>query len=285
MQLAFFLTFNSGLVLLFIVYSSLSLFDRTTGDSQSSPGFATIVKKLIKRINVFGYDKPFLDVTFPLSLYALILSSGIFYFKLGGHNGNMMTYAYHLITPFFLIFTYSLLNSPLKNLRSAEFINNHNYVPFMPCILLSLYLLWSSASALKDSRKWLSMEEWQHMEKNTLSYKNILNSPVIVSTLMEQNKAVYDAGQIEYFKYSHYPPGWLDGFLLSNTALSERWQEYENFVRQAVQQQAFDAVMVTPWERAPYPEGLQEYYSLVDTVEVCMFHTEQCWQLETWEPK
>jgi len=285
LQLALFLIYNSGLVLLFVVYSALSVFDRTTEDSRESLRFVTALEKLIKRINVPDYDKPFLDTAFPLSLYALILSFGLFYFKLGRHNGSMMTYAYQLITPFFLLFTYSLLNSPLKNLRSAKLINNYGYVLFMPCILLSLYLLWSSAFSLKDSREWLSMEDWRHIEKITRSHENILNSPVIVSILMEQNKAVYDAGQIEYFKYSHCPPGWLDGFLLSNTAISERWQEYENFVRQAVQQQAFDAVMVTPWERAPYPEGLQEYYSLVDTVEVCMFHTEQCWQLETWEPK
>lgn len=285
LQLALFLIFNSGLVLLFIMCSTLSVFDKTIGDFGGSLRFDAVLKNLIRQINVLNCDKPFLGTAFPLSLYALVLSFGLFYFKLGRHNGNMMTYAYQLITPFFLLFTYSLLNSPLKNLRSAKLINNHGYVLFMPCILLSLYLLWSSASALKDSSDWLSMEEWRHIEKTTHSYKNILNSPVIVSILMEQNKVAYDAGQMEYFQYSHYPSGWLDGLLLSNTEISEQWHGYEAFVRQAVRQRAFDAVMVTPWERAPYPEGLQEYYSLVDTVEVCMFHTEQCWQLETWEPK
>jgi hypothetical protein len=283
-QLEFFALSYSGIILIFIVYASLSLLDKVRSGALQNLRFDTLKKELINRINVFRYDKPFLEIAFPFSLYCLIISFGAFYFKLGRHIGNIMTYAYHLITPFFLLYIYGLLEVPLKNVPLAKRRNTYNYLILMPGILISLYLLYSSAAYLKDSPEWTDMKDWQRIEQITLSHKNIMNSQVLVSLLLAQNKPVYDTGQTEFFQYSHYPPGWLDRWLLSNADISRQWAKYENSIKQSVRQKEFDAIIITPREHRPYLEGLQEHYFLVDKVGACMFHTAQCVLLEIWEP-
>jgi hypothetical protein len=196
-----------------------------------------------------------------------------------------MTYAYHLITPFFLIYVYSLLNAPLNKAILVKRRENYNYALLLPCILVSLYLLASSASYLKDSPVWTDRRDWQQIEDITRQYKNIMNSQVLVSLLVEQNKPIYDTGQTEFFQYSHYPYEWLSDWLPSNAAISMQWTRYEASIRQSVQHKEFDAVIISPRERRPYLAGLQEHYIMVKTMDVCMFHTAQCVLLEIWEPQ
>lgn len=284
-QLEFFTIFYSGILLILIVYSSLPVLDKVQSGAWQNLRNVRIKEELISRINLFGYDKPFIKTTFPLSLYCLILSFGLFYFKLGRHVGNIMTYAYHLITPFFLIYVFSLINVPLKNIHLAKRRDNYNYALLLPGILVSLYLLYTSATYLKDSREWTDIADWRRIEQITRSHKNIMNSQVLVSLLLDQNKPVYDTGQTEFFQYSHYSVKWLDGLLLSNDKISRQWNRYENSIRQAVSQQEFDAIIVTPREHRSYLRGIEQTYSLVDKIGVCMFHTAQCALLEIWEPK
>ena len=284
-QLGFFSIFYSGIILIFIVYFSLLVLDKVQSGTLQNLRLVTIKQELINRINLFSYDKPFIETAFPFSLYCLILSFGIFYFKLGRHVGNIMTYAYHLITPFFLVYVYSLFNVPLKNIHLAKRRDNYNYVLLVPGILVSLYLLFSSATYLKDSPEWTDLEDWQRMEQITLSYKNIMNSQVLVSLLLDQNKPVYDTGQTEFFQYSHYSSNWLDGLLLPNDEISKQWTRYENSIGLAVKQEDFDAIIITSGEQRSYLQGFQEHYIMVDKVGVCMFHTAQCALLEIWEPK
>ena len=112
-----------------------------------------------------------------------------------------------------------------------------------------------------------------------------MNSQVLVSLLLAQNKPVYDTGQTEFFQYSHYPFEWLNGLLLSNAEISLQWNKYESAIRHAVSRQEFDAIIIAPWEHRSYLDGLEQSYSMVDQVGVCMFHTTQCALLEVWEPK
>jgi hypothetical protein len=285
LQLEFFSMYNSGLIVIFIVYCPMYVFDRIGGASLQSRDMRRIRQELIRRINLFSYDKPFIETAFPLALYCLILSFGVFYLKLGRHVGNLMTYAYHLITPFFLICIYSLFKLPLKNLNWVKRRDNYNYALLLPCILVSLYLLYSSASYLKDSPEWTDERDWRHLEQIMLSYKNVMNSQVLVSFLIEQNKPVYDTGQTEFFQYSHYSGDWVENWLIPNPEISRQWAEYESSINLAVQQEEFDAVIITPREHRSYLAGLEDHYLMVDTIGVCMFHSAQCALLELWEPK
>ena len=285
LQLQFFALYYSGIILIFLVYSSLLVLDKARNGSLQNLEVGRIKHELMKRIDVFRYDKPLFEIAFPFSLFCLILSFLIFYFKLGRHVGNIMTYAYHLITPFFLIYVFSLLDAPLKNISLAKRRDNYNYALLLPGILVSLYLLYSSASYLKASPEWTDMADWRRIEQITRSHKKIMNSQVLVSLLLEQNKPVYDTGQTEFFQYSHYPSGLLERWLLPNAAISQQWASYERSLRQAVRQREFDAIIITRREQRPYLDGLQDYYSMVDKVGVCMFHSAQCALLEIWEPK
>ena len=285
MQLEFFLIFYSGIILIFIASLLLFAFDKLPDAPWRNPNIESFKNNVIRRIDVFSFDKPFIAVAFPLSLFCLVLSSFLFYFKLGRHVGNIMTYAYHLVTPFFLIYIFKLIDSPLKNPNLVKRRENYGYVLLMPCILLSLYLLYASASYLKDSPEWLALEEWQHIEQITRSHQNIMNSPVIVYLLVEQNKPVYDTGQTEFFQQSHYSIEWLDAVFPSNSEISARWNEYEASIHQSVVQKKFDAIIMESPDEIPFLRGFQDNYILTDTLEICIFHTAQCTLLEVWEPK
>jgi hypothetical protein len=285
MQLALFWNYNSGVLLIFPVFAFLSMVDKLADSSRPSLGFAAAMKMLIKKIDISSFHKPLIDVRFQLSLYCLILSFGVFYSILGRHIGNTMTYAYQLITPFLLIYTCHVFSLPLKNLRLLKIIGNYNYVLLMPCMLLSLSLLYSSASSLKDAREWLGMEAWQDVEEILQPHENVMNSAVIVPLLMEQDKIVYDNGQTEYFQYSQYSYDWLAWFLPSNSDILRQWDEYQMSINSTLEEKGFDAVIVDSFKTGHYFESLQKNYLKTDTIRVCMFHTAQCVKLDIWEPE
>ena len=285
MQLEFFLIFYSGIFLILLACLLLFVLDKSPDAPWRNLKFETLRNELTKRIDVFRFDKPFITMAFPLSVFCLILSSLLFYFKLGRHHGNIMTYAYHLMTPFFLIYVFKLIDSPLKNPNLVKRRENYGYVLLMPCILLSLYLLYASASYLKDSPEWLASEEWWQIEQITTSHQNIMNSPVIVYLLVEQNKPVYDTGQTEFFQESHYPFEWLDAIFPSNSEISARWDEYEASIRSSVANKEFDAIIMESPEEYSFLQGFEDHYTRTDLLAICIFHTAQCTLLEVWEPK
>lgn len=285
LQSAWFLTYNAGIVFIFIPYLSLFAFDKMLTASGQRSAVGGLVKKLTARLYVTDYDQPLLKVAFPLSLHCLIWSGMLFYLKLGRHNGNMMTYAYQLITPFLILSTYKLFSAPIKNLRSARSINDHGYVVIMPAVLISLALLYSSAATLKNPAAQVSREAWQRVESITRSYPDILNSPLLVSLLLQQHKTVYDAGQTEYFEHSRYPDFSAPGRWPSNSKSTAQWVNYQDSVKEVVSDQGFDAVIVTPREYSFYLEELSQNYFKTETLEVCMPHAEQCAPLEVWEPR
>jgi hypothetical protein len=284
-QLQFFSMYNSGVILILVLYAALFLLDKLRDRSLPRLKFQTVRRKLQERVDILHSDRAFVQVPFSLAWFCLILSSGIFYFKMGRHYGNIMTYAYQLITPFFLLCTYRLIDLPLKDPGLAQRRDNYNYVLLLPCILVSLYLLWSSATSLSRLPEWVDSGDWQRMEQITRSHNNILNSAMIASLLIEQNKPVYDTGQTEFFQYSHYPSGWLEGLLLPNADVSKRWSEYEDTLRSAVAQEKFDAIIIAPREHRAYLKDLEQHYLMVDEIGLCIFHTAQCAELEIWEPR
>lgn len=284
-QLEFFVMYYSGIILIMFVYFSLFIFDLVKSGSLPSLKFAMIRHELLKRIDIRHFDQPLIHAVFPLALYCFIVSSAIFYFWLGRHYGNIMTYAYHLVSPFFLIAAYSLLDLPLQNPHLVKRRENYNYILLLPCIVISLYFLYSAAAYLKNSPEWTDIENWQRVERITESHKNILNSEVLVSLLLEQDKPIYDTGLTNLLRQSHYPFAWLEEFLISNAEISKQWTNYETAIDLAIREKKFDAVIIASHEHQYHLRNLPEYYFMVDTIGVCMFQTGQCNLLEIWEPK
>lgn len=285
LQLEFFIMYNAGIFIILLTYTAISILDNRWEFSLRKITFPAMRRELATRLNLVDQEQPLIRVTFPFSLFCLLFSFGLFYFKLGRHVGNLMTYAYHLMTPFLLVYSYSFLNTPLRNDRWVKHRNRYNQWLFIPCVLISLSLLYSSASYLKNSPEWTDVEDWQQLERLTFSYDHILNSQVLVSLLLDQNKPVYDTGQTEFFQYSHYSSNWLEGWLIPNIDVSMQWAAYEKSINLAVRQEEFDAIIVTSREHRSYLAGLEEHYLMVDTIGVCMFHSAQCALLELWEPK
>ena len=120
-----------------------------------------------------------------LVLWAGLWSAVVLYVSLGRHSGAMLWYFFQLLSPFFLI-------------GAAWFFNRHALWPVwcVPFLVLNLFTM---TSKLDPSLFDKSTRGWPELSTAMGPYQNILNSPLIVPVLIEQNKGFYDNGQTEYF--------------------------------------------------------------------------------------
>jgi len=281
-QIIYFWNMNYGLILAGFVFLCLSWLDTLLTAPWKNTGFKSVWGKLIEKVNILNVNKPLINADFPLSLYCLMVFSVVFYFKMGRHGGNWMTYAYQLVSPFLLLYIYVLFNMPLLNPRLDGFRRNWSYILIIPLVCLTLYsLFWSLpiGSRMKPS------PDWEHVENIVLSHKNILNSPVVVSFLVEQNKQVYDSGQTMYFIDAKHSFRWLDTWVPTNSEIRDIQKNYTNSLMVEIQSKKFDVIMIDDKIQASYLKDLPTFYFLSETIKVCMFHTEQYINLGVWYPK
>jgi hypothetical protein len=155
------------------------------------PVFSKNVKKidLPEFYSIKDFDKPLFYIKNDcLFLLSIILTLFLFIFKLGGHTGSgNALYLYHLISILIIIFTIFVIND------YYDFI----YIKIFVLIVLLAGLLISFRSMYykyENNRK-----DFDELKKEITLNKEILNSPEVVSILIEQNKPIYNSGQSEYF--------------------------------------------------------------------------------------
>jgi hypothetical protein len=180
--------------------------------------FALNEPLLAHRPNLFGY-------AFGCALLAFVLVLGL-------HNGNYMTYLYQLVAPPFFIglfqetpvpFPFSWISTPLLLLNG---------------LLLSWLLLNPAFLAQKDSLAWATLYRYVDGQGD------ILNSPLVVSRMIESGMAPADSGQSEYF-YSirNYPSFWPLG--PSYPVVRERATDYRKQITRSIKTHEFDELILT----------------------------------------
>jgi hypothetical protein len=182
-----------------------------------------------------------------LVLWAGMWSAFVLYFSLGRHSGAMLWYFFQLLSPFLLV-------------GAAWIFNRHALWPIwcVPFLILNLFTM----TANQDYKIFNnSTVGWPELTQVMGQYQHILNSPLIVPILVEQNKEFFDNGQSEYFLSGSQRNG------LMKTLFKEDYRGYTQMllffrdIRNRVENKEFDLIILQP-SLMPLGIGddIKEYY-------------------------
>ena len=226
------------------------------------------------RVDVQNLNQPIFSQ--PVNYFAFwgLCTVLAFIFILGGHTGAYMTYLYELTI------------APLL-LWLAQRINFKTYKDkiVQPLILLNLITL-SFAFLNINFLSQRNSPEWAELYKYVADSTNILNSPVVVSAMLEHDMLPVDSGQTEYYYTVHpYPQSWFLGPRYST--FKTRGKEYKQSISYLVRDKSYDRLLLTKRQELTHGivSDIIENYTLVNEITVPMPQANENWTIEIWEPK
>lgn len=197
-----------------------------------------------------------------------------FVFVLGVHDGAYMTYAYHLVlTPFLLWFAQSI---DLKIYKDKV---------VLPLILLNVMILAFTFLNINFLSQ-RDSSEWAELYHYVADSDTILNSPVIVSAMIERNMMPVDSGQTGYY-YAIRDPYPQSKFLGPDFSVFQtRGEEYKESISKQIKDKRYDRLLLTKGQYLDdaFISDIEENYILIDEITVPMPQVNQNWTIEIWEP-
>jgi hypothetical protein len=230
-------------------------------------------KGFLSRSSFQKLDAPLLNIPINYFGFAFICCFLIFIFVLGQHKGNYMAYAYQLVLPFFILWICNMLNSKSRLSIIAFSLLLVNLL-LLENILLEPALLRQNNSAA-----------WHKLYAYVESSQRIVNSPVIVSMLIEKDIPPVDSGQTEYY-YNIKP--YADNPLIgpSYETIRRNGITYRQSIQSAVRNHKFDRIFTTSEASNLIAlDIISQYYVQVDTITINMPQAYQTWFIGVWEPK
>jgi hypothetical protein len=233
-------------------------------------------KEAGERRTVFNFAQPdsaLISLRLDYFLYILIIGFLVFVFVLGRHTGNYMTYAYHIVVLPFLLW---LFKKSTMEVGVAVFT--------VPCFLLnaaciSQTLINPSFLEQKNSMGWLAVRQYaQDSDK-------ILNSPEIVSIIIEAGGSPVDSGQTEYYFYVK-PYNDIPLLAPDYKAVRQNGLRYQWALKRAIANREYDRVILTEERRSKIVslDDIEQYYVKVDTVLLDMPQSGERNLVGVWEP-
>jgi hypothetical protein len=226
------------------------------------------------QFNIRNFNEPLFLSPLNYFLFWGLCSVLAFVFVLGVHDGAYMTYAYHLmLTP--LLFWFAQ-RADLKVYKDKI---------VMPLILLNVITL-SFTFLNINFLSQRNSPEWAELYSYVSDSTSILNSPVIVSAMIERNKMPVDSGQTEYYYFIRdpYPQSKLLGPEYS--VFQMRGEEYKESISQLIKEKHYDKLLLTKgqYQDNEFFPDISRNYILVNEITVPMPQVNQNWTIEIWEP-
>jgi len=205
--------------------------------------------------------------------YVFLIGLLAFIFILGAHLLNFMTYAYHVVMlPFFLwLFSKIIKGTRLALIAIPIFLLNAAW--------LSLILINPSFLQKKDSAGWSEIRAY------VSGSEKVLNSPAIVSLLIEEGILPVDSGQTEfYYALKRYPD--LPWLCPSYKVVKQNGSQYLWNINYAIANKEFDKLILTEEDKSEIKlrDRIDQYYVKVNTIQLDMPQTNEVWKLGVWEP-
>lgn len=247
-----------------IAYRNLSSARKT-----SSSGMPSL------RIDLWNLKHPVFSQSLNYFLFWGLCSTLVFVFVVGGHMGAYMTYAYQLMLSPLLLWVSQKVNFKIYTEKIA-----------VPLILLNMVIL----SVIFLNVGFLSQRnspEWKELYKYVGGSTKILNSPVVVSAMLERGMLPVDSGQTQYYYRiveKPYPQSKILG--PGYSMFKKKGREYKETISRLVGDRYYDRLLLTEGQWLVYiiePE-LAKNYTLVDKITVPMPLADQNWTIEVWEP-
>jgi hypothetical protein len=216
-------------------------------------------------------DNPFIlkPVNYPFYILGCSLLANIL--VLGGHLGTHMTYFYQLVMPPFFLWLFQYLKFPGR-LASGS----------VPIILFNMLLFCSLTLNPKNLN--LHSSSWEQLYQYLQPSYKVLNSPVLVSRMLELGMEPVDSGQTEYFM--EVKPYETSIMVPSYAAVKSQANQFQGSIINAVKNKTYDRVILT---RGHSPlvsfKLVKQYYHLTKTIRVVMPQASHSqWYIEVWEP-
>jgi hypothetical protein len=253
----------------------------------SMPAKVKQMKLFLADTNLFGRLAGFIDVRtldrrfcmrdLPCTTYYLFCAVLVFILKLGGHGGAWMTYFYHLISPFLLLFfldSASCLQSPRR------------YSYFMTAGIANLAFFF--LTVLPHYTVHDVESNWEQIGALVAAKGVIYNSPAIAPLLQEQHKRVFDSGHSEYFGRSVLPNEFscVAACFPSDSRVRGRLKQYRRDILESIKTEKYDMIVLNAgngmYRKFIARSALTTNYARERTLTASMPHTGQYWLLDFW---
>ncbi|MEH6582661.1 MAG: hypothetical protein V7754_12050 [Halioglobus sp.] len=234
--------------------------------------------------NGFSLTKPLLAQRVDFFSFCFFWSSLAFIAYMGRNPGNYMTYAFQLISPFFLVMAFtqiSRLRRPLVALLPFIFLTYQQAYAFLP----------------RDFS--YDEEAWKYIDSLIVQEDEILATQMLLMNLLDNDKKIYQDGQTSYFPLAAEKPRWLDK-AEPEDEVQAVWAQYMSMLYQKVAAGEFDLIIISPWEmrgiflRNPPADSaldgkeyLKKYYYVDEKIPLSMTDRQGggTYQLQIWRPR
>lgn len=223
-------------------------------------------------VELLSWDQPFIRHPINYLFYSVACSFLAFILILGPHTGNYMNYAYQLLVPLFFCWFFQNID-----------LNNKFRAVSILLVLFNLFM-WELKILNPDMLMQKNSKEWAKLYNYVKLSKNVLNSPIITSEVVEIGLIPIDAGQsLVFYNVEPYPD--FDLFGPPYSAWQVDGYQYTIFIDQSIAKQNFDLV-VTTVEKATFyhVKRLPKYYSQIEEIKIDMPQTGQRWTILLWRP-
>jgi len=203
-----------------------------------------------------------------ISLTALVLG------KLGGHDGNFMSYYTELLTPFLLIIACPLIYRYKKS------------IVMWLCIGANILILINMNTRVLILPEKEITSNWSQWRTLLDSYKDIYNAPPFAKYLLDTGKPIYDTGHTEYFTKSMSR---VNFFLFDDAR--DVYNKHLHELDRKIQNEEFDLILIL--KNYVYYDFLytgylkyfiETHYSLKEIKPLIMYHDQRL-LFEVWERK
>jgi len=242
----------------------------------SLPNFSfqnLIQLKFPSRTDLLRLDIPLLHA--PINYFAFTFVSGFlgFILILGLHKGSYMNYAYQIVLPPFILWSLQILKSRSRFSTIAFGLLIGNILLLEGTLLNPAFLRQGNSVA------------WRQLYDDVLNSQRVLNSPVIVSVLLDANRIPIDSGQSEYYyNIGNYPNHILIG--PSYEEFRNQGVMYRQSIQNAIKGRTFDKIFTTEnYGNLIDLDLISRFYVQIDSITIEMPQTHQTWTIGVWAPQ
>jgi len=231
------------------------------------------------KINLKHIDTPAISAKPNFISFCLVITLAIVVLIL--NNGTSQVYYYHLVTPFFIILMMSKIDK-LKDYKSW-------------LLLLAVFTLFTqSLENLKSDLAPVNLSDWKKLEDRISNSKIILNSPLDVSILLDQNKPIAMSGHTQFYflfpseRFFLFPDPQLmlrEGEkYIQNMAEKVRNKEYDFL--ETIENDNYEKFLIGERLNRAQPDQkfISSFYHMVEVLTIPMPHTNEVWKIGIWEP-
>ena len=230
-------------------------------------------------LNLFDFRQPLLLIKPNYIWVCCACSLMIFVLLLGKNNGNHMTYAFQLISPFFMVGTLALM-SRYKRWR----------LPLRALLLIAFY----NSYVMLPSDFSVNEENWLKIREKIANADDVYASTLVLKEVIAKGDPIYLSGGTRYFLFGANKPAFLSKSD-PNTTVAVVWERYVENFQEKIRNQEFDFLLIDMWMPLPNSQKdisvdtqalISQFYTVSDDLRLPLMNKRGggVFRLRIWTP-